>query len=149
MDKYDELILDIFKSTDESLQRVFNHKPFLDAELKSMAEVYDGLVFEKRWKYLDQLEQPEKQTSIRSILDGKKYDQIEESLKRIEKIEKSIDDLLSNEKSYEERHRKILYDYDQEQRNEFERLISTHSNQLDELEKSYANLKTIIENRYR
>lgn len=114
-----------------------------------MAEVYDGLVFEKRWKYLDQLEQPEKQTSIRSILDGKKYDQIEESLKRIEKIEKSIDDLLSNEKSYEERHRKILYDYDQEQRNEFERLISAQSNQLDELEKSYANLKTIIENRYR
>ncbi|XP_027197699.2 uncharacterized protein LOC113792031 [Dermatophagoides pteronyssinus] len=137
---------DVFRSTDEIVKRIFNHRPFLEAELQTMVRNFD---FDER----DELQEIHrkivhiKDQSFNEI--ENRCQPLEKANLHVDKLEKLIDQILDSESANESERKNRLSQYTAQKSEDLIKFMEQINSQIDNIDNSYMNAKKEIDIKYK
>ncbi|XP_046919683.2 uncharacterized protein LOC124499766 [Dermatophagoides farinae] len=137
---------DVFRSTDEILKRIFNHRPFLEAHLQTMVRNFDS---DER----DEFQQIHskivhiKDQSFNMI--ENKCQPLEKAHIHVEKLEQLMDQILVSESANESERKNHLLQYTAKKSEDLIEFMEQMNSQINNIDNSYMNAKKEIDIKYK
>jgi len=147
------LVEDAFKSTDEIINRIFNHKPFIEAEIRSMVKCFEE-------------DQPNRNGDIDQILDAtferakdikdnqigaindfcvNKLPPLEGKVERIEELMRKV---LNTEQSKESERKVKMNDFTVKQNEEMGQFMQQMDQKMAEIDRTYEQAREQVYVKY-